>query len=140
VIIFQNSPGSPISGLPTSGGLASGILGTLFHLSFISSKFGGLTADGGGFTEQKRTFFAALDVISADSGASEVLLSSLVSNPGKPCSICPSVTQPPTCVVDGALKTVWRSRAAFFLACAEQLIPVVSDKTIESSILPFAKT
>ncbi|KAF9514564.1 hypothetical protein BS47DRAFT_1342867 [Hydnum rufescens UP504] len=122
VIILQNSPHSTISSLPSSGGLASEILGSLFHLSFISSKFGGLTAEGGGFTEQKRTFFAALDILSGDSSASEALLGSLVSNS------------------DGSSEAVRRSRAAFFLACAEQLIPVVGDHIIESSILPFAKT
>lgn len=39
----------------------------------------------------------------------------------------------------GRLHPVAQSQASFFLACAEQLIPVVSDETVERAILPFAQ-
>ncbi|ELU44932.1 Mon1 domain-containing protein [Rhizoctonia solani AG-1 IA] len=43
--------------------LARGILMALCRLSFVSTKFGALTAEGGGFSEMKRAFFGALDVL-----------------------------------------------------------------------------
>ena len=49
---------------PREGKLLSrGILMTFCRLSFVSTKFGALTAEGGGFSEMKRAFFGALDVL-----------------------------------------------------------------------------
>lgn len=66
----NNSPSQAAS-------LAAAILHNLSHLAFISSKFGGLTANGGGFTEQKKVFFAALDVVATDRVQSETLIQAL---------------------------------------------------------------
>ena len=57
---------------PTPSSLALTTLHTLSHLSFIISQFGGVTStSGGGFSELKRTFYTALDVVSADARNSD---------------------------------------------------------------------
>ena len=57
---------------PTPSSLALTTLHTLSHLSFIISQFGGVTStSGGGFSELKRTFYTALDVVSADARTSD---------------------------------------------------------------------
>ncbi|KAF8318405.1 hypothetical protein DL93DRAFT_2165011 [Clavulina sp. PMI_390] len=97
-------------------------LRTLFHLSFISSHFGGSVADASGLPQQKRAFFGSLDILSTQPPACEALLSSLIS-----------LTQstPPS--------LVRRSRSAFVLHCAEQLVPCVTDAFLQLSLVPFAQ-
>lgn len=82
VITFHQPPSGSINlqddAPPLSApALAASVLDGLSHLAFISSKFGGLTAGGGGFTEQKKVFFAALDVVATDRLESEKLIQSL---------------------------------------------------------------
>ena len=64
--------------VPTHSSLALSTLRTLSHLSFVISKFGGVTSTSGvGFAELKRVFYSALDVLSADVEASETFVRSL---------------------------------------------------------------
>ena len=62
----------------THSSLALTTLRTLSHLSFVITKFGGVTSTSGvGFAELKRVFYSALDVLSADVEASETFVKSL---------------------------------------------------------------
>ena len=62
----------------THSSLALSTLRTLSHLSFVITKFGGVTSTSGvGFAELKRVFYSALDVLSADVEASEAFVKSL---------------------------------------------------------------
>ena len=55
--------------------LAARVLSLFNHLAFISSKMGsGTTSSGGGFTEQKRAYFTALDILSQDYAETEVFV------------------------------------------------------------------
>jgi len=64
--------------VPTHSSLALSTLRTLSHLSFVITKFGGVTpTSGDGFAELKRVFYSALDVLSADVEASETFVKSL---------------------------------------------------------------
>ena len=58
--------------------LAESVLEILGHLSFVISKFGGITAsdsaEGGGFKELQRAFYTAVDILSSDPKASERLV------------------------------------------------------------------
>ena len=63
---------------PTHSSLALSTLRTLSHLSFVITKFGGVTStSSAGFAELKRVFYSALDVLSADVEASEASVKSL---------------------------------------------------------------
>lgn len=62
----------------THSSLALSTLRTLSHLSFVITKFGGVTSTSGvGFAELKRVFYSALDVLSADVEASETFVKGL---------------------------------------------------------------
>ncbi|KAG8875585.1 hypothetical protein FRB97_004999 [Tulasnella sp. 331] len=58
--------------------LVSSVLNTFLHLAFVTSKFGGgLTSAGGGFLEQKRAFFTALDIIASNPSETALLIKRL---------------------------------------------------------------
>jgi len=64
--------------LPTHSSLALSTLRTLSHLSFVITKFGGVTStSSAGFAELKRVFYTALDVLSGDVEASETFVKAL---------------------------------------------------------------
>jgi hypothetical protein len=72
----------------THSSLALSTLRTLSHLSFVITKFGGVTSTSGvGFAELKRVFYSALDVLSADVEASETFVKSL-DTPGLSITGC----------------------------------------------------
>jgi hypothetical protein len=64
--------------LPSHSSLALSILRTLYQLSFVITKFGGVTStSSAGFAELKRVFYSALDILSADVEASETFVKAL---------------------------------------------------------------
>jgi hypothetical protein len=64
--------------VPTHSSLALSTLRTLSHLSFVITKFGGVTStSSAGFAELKRVFYSALDVLSVDVEASETFAKAL---------------------------------------------------------------
>jgi hypothetical protein len=68
----------PSSSIPPS--LALTILHTLSRLSFVISQFGGVTSTSQeGFSELKRVFYSALDVLSTDPVVSEKFVLELCS-------------------------------------------------------------
>ncbi|KIJ59494.1 hypothetical protein HYDPIDRAFT_118489 [Hydnomerulius pinastri MD-312] len=97
------------------------ILRTLSHLSFIIEKFGG--AGHGAFTELKRAFYLALDILAADGGESEQFVK----------GVCDEVWQGGY----AGTHSVQRAKKAFALAAVEQLVPVLSIGIIEAFVLPF---
>lgn len=75
-VTFESVP-STLSLIPEAHphALVSCITGTFFHLAFVTSKFGGgLTSHGGGFQEQKRAFYTALDILSSDAWETELFI------------------------------------------------------------------
>ena len=72
--------------------LATTVLRTLSHLSFVIHQFGSVTASSaGGFPELKRAFYMALDVLASDSAESERFVTVYCrseSNKGE-CGFCP---------------------------------------------------
>ena len=73
-ITSQESEGS-LTYLPAHSSLALSTLRTLSHLSFVITKFGGVTStSSAGFAELKRVFYTALDVLSGDVEASETFV------------------------------------------------------------------
>jgi hypothetical protein len=65
---------TPPTHLPTHSSLALSTLRTLSHLSFVITKFGGVTStSSAGFAELKQVFYT-LDVLSGDVEASETFV------------------------------------------------------------------
>ncbi|EPS96517.1 hypothetical protein FOMPIDRAFT_1062184 [Fomitopsis schrenkii] len=100
--------------------LATAVLRTLSHLSFVIHQFGGVTATStGGFPELKRAFYMAQDVLASDPAESERFVT----------EYCRS----------GSAKTRVSSKGtdvknAYILACIEQLIPVLSDDCVRRDV------
>ena len=80
---------SSLPSLPSVSVLARTILNLFSHLSFVISRFGGVTADGG-FSELKKVFYLALDILAADGKAAETYVRELCSfdNGGRVFSRC----------------------------------------------------
>ena len=130
---------------PTPSSLSLSVLSTLSRLSFVISQFGGvLSTAEGGFSELRRTFYTALDVLSSDIDATESFVRSIWAE-GEQCSfrMCPtsnyrryltpgssSSTEPPS-------SPLIRSKQALHLACVEQLVPVLKLSTVEYSVFPL---
>ncbi|KAI0304338.1 hypothetical protein B0F90DRAFT_1815685 [Multifurca ochricompacta] len=125
IVSLQPKPSS--AHLPTHSSLALLTLRTLSQLSFVISKFGGVTStSGAGFAELKRVFYSALDVLSVDAEASEKFVKALSTHAPASSSLKPQLAEPLT-----------RARQAFNLACVEQLVPLLSLDTIEYFAFPL---
>ncbi|KAH9936123.1 uncharacterized protein B0H18DRAFT_1100836 [Fomitopsis serialis] len=116
-VVFVPHPGTePSTSTSSPQSLATAVLRTLSHLSFVVHQFGGVTASsGGGFPELKRVFYMALDVLASDPGESERFVAEL-------CQPSSANVHVPAFV-----KNV---KTAYVLACIEQLTPVLSDECI----------
>lgn len=96
------------------------LLQVLSNLSFVITKFGGvtLTARTSAFPQLRRLFYSALDVLSVNQAASEKFV----------LFLCQSGKQ-------DALSAIMESaNMAFSLACIEQLVPNVDEEKIQSQI------
>ena len=68
----------PFVDSPTHSSLSLSVLRTLSHLSFVITKFGGVTStSSSGLAELKRVFYSALDILGADAEASETFVKAL---------------------------------------------------------------
>ncbi|KAF8759146.1 hypothetical protein RHS01_02450 [Rhizoctonia solani] len=99
--------------------LARGILMALCRLSFVSTKFGALTAEGGGFSEMKRAHYGDRSCVELVANLSIELSSMESSLP---------VDHP---IVQG--------RIVYFLVCAEHVITQLPEQTIVDIILPMVQ-
>ncbi|KAI0320160.1 hypothetical protein OF83DRAFT_656818 [Amylostereum chailletii] len=114
----------------TPSTLALTTLNILSHLSFVISKFGGVTATAEtGFSELKKVFFTALDLLSADVQASDIFARSI--------SVKDTLAASSTSTSSPANTPFYRSTRSFQLACVEQLVPVLNLETIEAHISPL---
>ncbi|KAG8983105.1 hypothetical protein FRB93_007662 [Tulasnella sp. JGI-2019a] len=124
-LTFEAVPRGDDSRFMSTTQLVSSIVNTFFHLAFVTSKFGGgLTSSGGGFPEQKRAFFTALDIMASDGHQTAALITRLHTHI--------TTTQLPE------MHPVRQAHASFFLACAEQLMPVLTEMVVENMVLPIA--
>ncbi|KAJ8455269.1 hypothetical protein ONZ51_g12546 [Trametes cubensis] len=116
---------SPVS--PHS--IALNIMHVLAQLSFVMPQFGGVASTAeGGLPELKRAFYMALDILTASDEAAErfvaeLLRGKITSSKGKGVDVIP--------------RSLHDARAAFMLACVEQLIPKLSEETIRTRVFPL---
>lgn len=101
----------------SSSALALITLRAFSHLAFVIEKFGG--AGHGAFSELKRGFYLALDVLVNNADESEQFVRGLCDE------MWSSGTHP-----------VQRAKKAFALNAIEQLIPALSPTTIQTIVLP----
>ncbi|KAG1733052.1 uncharacterized protein EDB91DRAFT_1150240 [Suillus paluster] len=106
--------------LPSTSMLAVTVLQTLSHLSFVITQFGG--AGHGAFNELKRLFYLALDVLGNDVTESDKYVRDL-------------------CVVESGQQPLlahpfYQAKEAFALSAIEQLVPVLSELTIQELVFP----
>jgi len=108
----------------TPASLALLTLQTLSNLSFVVTKFGGVTSTArtSVFPQLRRLFYSALDVLSTDRAASEKFV----------ISLCQTVKQNDTS--PNSSKAMENANAAFSLACIEQLVPTACEEGIQSRI------
>lgn len=108
----------------TPASLALLLLQTLSNLSFVITKFGGVTSTArtSVFPQLRRVFYSALDVLSTNQAASEKFVIGLCQT-GKQ-NVTPSRSS----------KVMESARMAFSLACIEQLVPNISEEKIQNQI------
>ncbi|PFH53347.1 hypothetical protein AMATHDRAFT_1408 [Amanita thiersii Skay4041] len=102
--------------------LALEVLYALYHLSFLLSEFGGISATSQGFSELKKTVYLAFDILAqspqtAEGFAKEILLP--LGTPFDGTSTLHPVVQ--------------QTKTAFVLVCIEQLVPILSMEYIRDS-------
>lgn len=123
---------SPLDPNITPASLAQLLLQTLSNLSFVITKFGGVTSTArtSVFPQLRRLFYSALDVLSTDQAASEKFV----------VSLCQAGKQDTTS--SKSSKVMESAKMAFSLACIEQLVPIISEEGIQNQIfnmcLPYA--
>ena len=100
------------------------ILQGLSNLSFVITKFGGVTSTSRTpvFPQLRRLFYSALDVLSADQASSEKFVIYLLQTGKK--NTTPSKSS----------KMMENAKMAFSLACIEQLVPKIDDEGVQSRI------
>ncbi|KAH0586555.1 hypothetical protein J132_08258 [Termitomyces sp. J132] len=117
--------------------LAKSVLQTLSHLSFVVSRFGGVTAtatgDSPGFVELRKVFYIALDVLSAEEGDQQML--------GRDFNHCESFVKDmvidlgsDTFVPGDHSGTFQQAKTAYTLACIEQLVPSLGVSCLEDYV------
>ncbi|KAF8208718.1 hypothetical protein K438DRAFT_1961289 [Mycena galopus ATCC 62051] len=115
------------SAVPVPSALALTVLHALSDLSFVISQFGGVTTTASpGFTELKKTFYLALDILAKSEPESERFVRELSA----------SVREWQARV--GNQDPDVQAKTAYALTCIEQLVPVLNGKCIQAHALPFA--
>lgn len=115
---------SPLEPNVTPASLAWLLLQTFSNLSFVVTKFGGVTSTArvSGFPQLRRLFYSALDVLSTNRPASEKFVITLCQTGKKNSTSMKSS------------KMMESAKMAFSLACIEQLVPNVGEERIQSQI------
>lgn len=128
----NSSNTASLSPTPTSVALIT--LQTLSHLSFVISQFGGVTSQGQGFGELKKTFYLAVDVLvqerdgvrdDAEQGEGERFVKELVGDltAGEGNGAVPKLFQ--------------EAKKAYAFASIEQLVPVLGEACIWGDVVPL---
>ncbi|CAE6516772.1 unnamed protein product [Rhizoctonia solani] len=115
--------------------LSKGILMSFCRLSFISTKFGALTAEGGGFSEMKRAFFGALDTLAfnyddKDTTGDQSCIK-LVADLSGELNILGRSLDPS--------HPIWQGRVVYFLVCTEHVIGQLPEQVIVDVVLPVVQ-
>ncbi|KIM29968.1 hypothetical protein M408DRAFT_22410 [Serendipita vermifera MAFF 305830] len=129
--------------LPSNPSLASHILEIFSHLSFISTKFGGVVARGEGtFREYQRAFYTALDIVAASPPHGEQLVVRLGEglggqmHPERPATANLGGQSEP---LSQQVQSIQLAKTAYYLAVVEQLVDQLSIGVLLDSVLPICK-
>ncbi|CDO71678.1 hypothetical protein BN946_scf184915.g22, partial [Trametes cinnabarina] len=120
---------SPTSSVFSPQMIALQVLDVLSHLSFVMPQLGGVASTAeGGLAELKRAFYMALDVLSSENEAAERFVEGLARS----CAISENGKR-----VENLPRSLLNARKAFALACVEQLVPMLSEETIQTRVYPM---
>ena len=109
--------------------IASRVLETFSHLSFISTKFGGVVARGeGSFREYQRAFYTALDIIAPSPPCGEEMIIQL--NRQRQHLVEKQVPKG---------HPVLLAVTAFYLTVVEQLVDQISTGVLLHEVLPICR-
>lgn len=115
---------SSLGPVVTPASLTRTLLQALSNLSFVVTKFGGVTSTApiSVFPQLRRLFYSALDVLSTDPAMSEKFV----------LDLCQARKQ--TGTLSRPSKMMESAKMAFSLACIEQLVPNVDEEWVQSQI------
>ncbi|KAM6503399.1 hypothetical protein JOM56_000342 [Amanita muscaria] len=105
--------------------LALQVFETLYHLSFVVSEFGGVTADSNSFAELKRVTYLALDILCQDPKEADRFVKRVCVPLGQTKQV-------------NLHEQVRRQKKMFVLSCLEQLVPVLSLECIRDWVWEMA--
>ncbi|KAF9465773.1 hypothetical protein BDZ94DRAFT_1159342 [Collybia nuda] len=110
--------------------LAQSTLQTLFHISFVVSQLGGVTAtatgDDQGFKELRRVFYLAIDVLSSDIHSNNI--GDDVNN------ICEDFIEVNSSQTPSTMQSFDQAKTAYVLACMEQLVPQLGVRCLRDYV------
>ncbi|KZT40648.1 hypothetical protein SISSUDRAFT_1043982 [Sistotremastrum suecicum HHB10207 ss-3] len=111
----------PASTAMTTSGVTQDMLKIFSSLSFVVSKFGGVTSQSG-LTELRRAVYTAVDLLAADPNATEEYVV-------QEYHALQRFSDPRNLFA--------QSKASFAIAIIEQLVPVLSESTLETHVVPM---
>jgi hypothetical protein len=97
------------------------------------------STSGEGFSELKRVFYSAIDVLSVDAMASREFVVELCNGGLSYQVITPTDYQADEVHFSAFVQSrvMENAKKAFALACIEQLVPILDDTVIEQTVFPF---
>ncbi|KAI8986188.1 hypothetical protein BD414DRAFT_440834, partial [Trametes punicea] len=116
---------------PSPEGVALNVLHILSHLSSVMPQFGGVASTAeGGLPELKRVFYMALDVLASSQVAAERFVAELCRDNG-------ASDKGKGLHSEDLPQSALDARKGFALACVEQLVPILSEETIQKRVHPL---
>ncbi|KAF9267284.1 hypothetical protein L218DRAFT_984839 [Marasmius fiardii PR-910] len=137
----------------TPATLALYTLRILGHLSHVVHQFGGVTSMGvptedggmgGVFKEMRKTFYLALDIVSATAAEETRTRGPLEKFVKSSCQAIKLLESPSTSSLTVPVR--WErdqlrlSRTSYALACIEQLVPILSTECLSADVWPIVET
>ncbi|GJE98287.1 hypothetical protein PsYK624_145130 [Phanerochaete sordida] len=125
VVLFVPPPPASLDSAdksPTPFSITHATLGTLSHLSFILPRFGGVSSTASSaLPELLKGFYTALDVLSTSADESRVLVRKLQKDVNRTRQ-------------RGLPAYLLKAKEAYALACVEQLVAVLDDRTMRDDV------
>ncbi|KAF5374139.1 hypothetical protein D9615_008886 [Tricholomella constricta] len=137
-IVYVRPPQASTGTQVTPQTLAQSTLQTLSHISFVVSQFGGVTAtatsDDPGFTELRKVFYLALDILTFSENSTKI-------TPGNSCEtfvkelvadLGVDVFVPEN--IKSSSGVFEQAKTAYTLACIEQLVPLLGVPCLKEHV------
>jgi hypothetical protein len=125
-LVYNSGPAAT-----SSADIASRVIVVFAHLTFVSSKFGGLSSRGEtSFGEYNRTFYTAIDIVAASPPKGEELVASLKNLRGAIVG---------TGEPESGGNSMMLGMSAFYLTVIELLVDQLSVGCIKDCVVPICR-